>query len=498
MRRSVFMAVTAVAMLALAGCGQVDDLLAMFSGEEGVEEAGSLAGSVVEVLLEPVGEVGPDPFTDSVAREPDEDLWAFAERGTPDVADPQLAAERSNPADALVQQDGYLAISGAEPGLYGGTRDAASCDPEQMVDFLEQHPDRAQAWADVHGIEPDEIRDFLADTTAVNLGADTRVLNHGFADGVATPREAVLQRGKAVMVDSRGVPVVNCECGNPMLAPTITADETYTGSRWENFREDVILEIEPAADVIDALEVTDYVDGTRFERPLGSNGDQDQPIGPSSTQASDEPGDAPEGLGGTADGCPAVERRETGDVFTLDLTGGVDCDEIYATAVDYVNDSMGIGAEFGPWWCGPASAAALDAGIAVSCHHDDGRQVDLLIEEDPATDPSGDPSYASPHDMDPERCGPVRTTIGSWGQGPIEGFDLVVRAAEPCDIVEQVATAFLDEVEDWGMAGGSSDALPYEAMVLGWECTTGTTIGTGDDFMGCRLHNGEFQMVALN
>ena len=42
-------------------------------------------------------------------------------------------------------------------GLYGGTRDEAACDREQLIGFLISHPEQGRAWATVQGIGPAEI-----------------------------------------------------------------------------------------------------------------------------------------------------------------------------------------------------------------------------------------------------------------------------------------------------------------------------------------------------
>ncbi|MGH3907098.1 MAG: DUF6777 domain-containing protein, partial [Pseudonocardiaceae bacterium] len=48
---------------------------------------------------------------------------------------------------------------------------------------------------------------------ALGPGPDTRVTNHGYRDGKATDRQAVLQAGTAVLVDEKGRPRVKCGCG---------------------------------------------------------------------------------------------------------------------------------------------------------------------------------------------------------------------------------------------------------------------------------------------
>ena len=66
---------------------------------------------------------------------------------------------------------------------------------------------------------------------------DTLVTNYGYRDGVATPRQAVLQAGTGVLVDSTGQPVVRCACGNPLTAPAAINLPTaeLQGARWDTF-----------------------------------------------------------------------------------------------------------------------------------------------------------------------------------------------------------------------------------------------------------------------
>ena len=42
--------------------------------------------------------------------------------------------------------------SGAEPGLYGGTRDSSVCDPTKLITFLQENAAKAKAWANTLGV----------------------------------------------------------------------------------------------------------------------------------------------------------------------------------------------------------------------------------------------------------------------------------------------------------------------------------------------------------
>ena len=156
-----------------------------------------------EVFFEPAASTGPDPFTESVA--------------TTSITAEEAEAVGAETAPGVV-------LAGTSPGLYGGSGDQAVCDPAQLVAFLEANPEKAEAWASVAGIPSTDIAAYVDGLTPVVLLHDTQVTNHGFSDGVATPRQSVLEAGTAVMVDQVGVPRVRCACGNPLAEPVPVSD----------------------------------------------------------------------------------------------------------------------------------------------------------------------------------------------------------------------------------------------------------------------------------
>ncbi|HZJ28309.1 MAG TPA: DUF6777 domain-containing protein [Acidimicrobiia bacterium] len=190
--RRIILFITFAAVL-LAACGGGSKLEA--------ESASSTKG----VLREPAESTGPQPFTT--------------------VAKGAAVEVPETPRDALVQV-------GTSPGIYGGSGSQRVCEPEALVAFLESHPAEGRAWAGVVGIQPDRIADYVATLTPLVLLHDTRVTNHGYANGHATPRQSVLQAGTAVLVDRFGVPRARCACGNPLLEPDVTADGAEHGPSW--------------------------------------------------------------------------------------------------------------------------------------------------------------------------------------------------------------------------------------------------------------------------
>jgi hypothetical protein len=189
---------------------------------------GTAAG---EVFLEPAGLVGEAPVTESTHTNP---------APVPSPRVPPSTAPSPSPLPSLSPSPGAVGIrsvQGPAPGLYGGTQDESACDAPRMVEFLTSEPEKAAAWAAVQGIVPSAIPSFVAGLTPVVLRADTRVTNHGYRDGRATPLQSVLQAGTAVLVDDLGVPRVKCGCGNPLLPPEPqTTGVRYTGDEWSGFR----------------------------------------------------------------------------------------------------------------------------------------------------------------------------------------------------------------------------------------------------------------------
>ncbi len=285
---------------ALSGDGDDGDVAGGAAGETAGEAAG-------ELFLEPVASVGVDPFTDPVADEPDSEREAFeaAASGPPDEggttsttgagarpydedgepADPDTDDEV--PAVSSLSELSLVSVEGSRPGLYGGSRERASCDVDRLVSFLEgeANRDKAEAFASVLGIDVDEIESFVSDLTPVVLGEDTAVTNHGFSEGEAMPRRSVLQRGTAVLVDDEGVPRVKCYCGNPLAPPeqldaSEAGDLEVRGEAWSAFDPAGVSSVDPADEPVDEIVLTDVDSGEMFARPVGTSGDADRDIDP--------------------------------------------------------------------------------------------------------------------------------------------------------------------------------------------------------------------------
>src|SRR5438552_7589454 len=175
--RSAFAATAALAAaIALAACG----------GTAKVASSGGVKGAS-EITAEPVSSAGNNPFT------------APAGNDMSGVKPPPAAASTTG---------GPATYRGGLPGLYGGTRDYATCDAGKLINFLEHEPSKAAAWAGVLGIQVTRIRTYVHHLTPVLLRTDTRVTNHGYVNGQATVIQSVLEAGTAVFVNRYGDPVV--------------------------------------------------------------------------------------------------------------------------------------------------------------------------------------------------------------------------------------------------------------------------------------------------
>ena len=154
-----------------------------------------------DFLFQPADAPGPDPFTRSVANV------------LVDVEDEGLRS----------------GVVVAGPGLYGGTNENV-CDVDQLIEFLRENPDMARAWAEVQGLTVAELEDYLRSLEPAILLENTLVTNHGYRNGRATPFQAVLEAGTAVLVDEDGIPRARCACGNPLIPPDTPGEEPPTTS----------------------------------------------------------------------------------------------------------------------------------------------------------------------------------------------------------------------------------------------------------------------------
>ena len=145
-------------------------------------------------------------------------------------------------------------VSGATPGLYGGTGNQAVCNRNQMAGFLMANPAKAAAWVAAQNSDPTlrwsggtsltvaQIPQYLNELTPITLLTDTRVTNNGYVNGQPVPYQAVLQAGTAVFVDQYGVPRIRCACGNPLLRSiALTSGYVPAGTPWHGYGHSVTI-----------------------------------------------------------------------------------------------------------------------------------------------------------------------------------------------------------------------------------------------------------------
>jgi len=317
--------VAVVAVLALVAAAFVG--FTVLGGEEAAE---------AEVFAEPIASAGVDPFTGSV-------VPSMSSGGPIEVVGALEPAEGEASGFALptvgvgVAEEGVTPqVSGAAPGLYGGTNQTAVCDKAQLVAFLTDPANtaKAQAWAGVLGIAAAEIPAYVAGLTDVVLQRDTRVTNHGFRDGRATSFQSVLQAGSAVLVDARGVPRVRCACGNPLTPPTPlpSREPEVRGVTWPGFDLTQVIVIAAAPEPVQVFELDDLLSDARLLRAVGADPLLDEVVGAATATTAPPPAE---------DTTTTTVRLGTGDVqVTLRWSTDADLDL-------YVVDPSGFQISFG-------------------------------------------------------------------------------------------------------------------------------------------------------
>ncbi|WNF30783.1 DUF6777-containing protein [Streptomyces sp. C11-1] len=263
-RRTALAALSVGVLCAVAGCGSGGDLTA--KGTTGTAEA-------KDVLLQPLAAPGPGPFTESTA-------------GAAPSPSPSDAPDGGAPPVTRTVHP----VSGAAPGLYGGTRSVAACDVERQIRFLTGDKGKARAFAGAADIEAVQIPGYLKSLTPVTLRVDTQVTNHGYSAGTATAFQAVLQGGTAVLADSRGLPRVRCACGNPLKEPVVVGGEVaHRGERWPGYDPARIVAVQPSAQPLTSLVIVDDDDSSWIERTAGDSGGRDRsPADPPPFEPSDD------------------------------------------------------------------------------------------------------------------------------------------------------------------------------------------------------------------
>jgi hypothetical protein len=220
---------------------------------------GSTAAGTSEVILQPTNVQGQDPFTPNVGR---------------DASVPHTVSDALTPSSGT----SLASYSGNSVGLYGGTMDLSSCNPQQMVTYLEANPSKASAWAAAEGIPVGQISTYINGLTPMTLRYDTRVTNHGYVNGQANAIPEILQAGQAVLVDSYGVPRARCYCGNPLTPPVaVSGTPRYVGPQWSRFSPTTVIVVQQSTTIINNFTLINDSTGQAFSRPTATTGTSDAP-----------------------------------------------------------------------------------------------------------------------------------------------------------------------------------------------------------------------------
>lgn len=258
--------------------------------------------------------------------------------------DPQVTAQR---APGGLQQ-------GDTPGLYGGSEQPTVCDVVRLKKFLTDPANdrKAQAWATALSITTAEIPGYLDRLTPVLLRHDTLVKNHDYKKGKATPFNALLQTGIAILVDEQGLPAVKCSCGNPLRpfdgdTNRIKVEFDNRNEAWKGYQKSSVVAVRPATRKVERLALVDVHEPDRgITRPVGTTGEKDTAFdtrerravpdlaGATFGQASRELADKglavafeggglpPDGARVTASDPPAGTELRFGEYVTLSVAGG--------------------------------------------------------------------------------------------------------------------------------------------------------------------------------
>ena len=172
------------------------------------------------------------------------------------------------------------------PGTYGGTVSGDVCDVSALAATLDADPALAEVWGSPRGRAADDIAGSRAVLPRVVLLPPTAPTDPELRGGGGAARQAILQRGTAVLVDPLGMPKVRCMSGAPLRAPqALPAGVGVIGETWPGFSVDEIRRI-PAGDrVVKSFVLIDVRTGHALIKPAGVEGILARLAGPIATPA---------------------------------------------------------------------------------------------------------------------------------------------------------------------------------------------------------------------
>ncbi|MFK8024393.1 MAG: DUF6777 domain-containing protein [Ilumatobacter sp.] len=246
-----------------------------------------------EVFLLPFDDDGGEvAFTSSVSNVATAALKDFVRSGG-------TATAEVGEDDPEATPDSTTAVTGragTDDGVFAGTQGVAPCQPEDLVGLLDPDAPETLEWARVLDVEISDIPEFVDGLTATVLTADTRITDHELIDGVAVPRQVVLQVGTGVLIDEFGAPRVRCASGSPLTLPEpVEGNTSYVGSGWDEFDPADTVVVVPGPDPVEEFVLTDVEGGEDFIRPVGSSGATDRPLLPGEVLATGAFTSFPEG-----------------------------------------------------------------------------------------------------------------------------------------------------------------------------------------------------------
>jgi hypothetical protein len=189
--------------------------------------------------------------------------------------------------EAVVPNQGTDLRVATTPGTYGGTVTGDVCDVSALASALAADQRLAEAWGAPLDLAVGDLPAYLDSLTPVVLLADTAVTDHELRGSGVAARQAILQRGTAVLVDRLGMPKVRCMSGAPLRTPqSLPADVEIQGEPWPGFSLDVIRRI-PAGDrVVTSFVLIDVRTGHAVLKAAGIDGILARLAGPIATPAS--------------------------------------------------------------------------------------------------------------------------------------------------------------------------------------------------------------------
>lgn len=93
---------------------------------------------------------------------------------------------------------------------------AGDCDKDALKQHLASDPKLAQNWAQILGINVNDIEPYIDKLQSRRLTVPVQVTNHDYEGDQPRELQSVLDVGTVVLTDIGGTPRVRCTCGNPL------------------------------------------------------------------------------------------------------------------------------------------------------------------------------------------------------------------------------------------------------------------------------------------